>query len=231
LGLWRDLLRVLGLSSDARVHISAPAIDVVITGDPEQVRALLLVVKHELERSARWKDRLPDGKRPAKHGRSQSLSDPKRPQLTPSRQYVQPSELDEMDSPYALPDPLVMPVDEPTDETQAARSGDREASKRAAAKGYAGDMATLVPDPIAREKMHIDSDSSVESSEEGEREDTHVTANPAGPVEAPTSNPIERDSLTPPSRSMPFVTDGGPTLTPLADSDPSAKIVPKDPRS
>ena len=32
---WRDILRVLGLTTDARVHISAPDIEVVLTGEAE----------------------------------------------------------------------------------------------------------------------------------------------------------------------------------------------------
>ena len=89
------MLRVLGLSNDARVHISAPGIDVVITGDPQQVRSLLSVVRNELERGAR---------------RNQL----KAPQ---GSQVVQPTELDEMDSPYAIPEaePMVKPVDQSTD--------------------------------------------------------------------------------------------------------------------
>ncbi len=101
MSFWRDMLRVLGLSNDARVQISAPGIDVVITGEPLQVRALLGVVKNELERSAR---------RPQK--------------VLRTSQIVQPTELDEMDSPYALPeaDALVQPVaegDPPTEEAEA----------------------------------------------------------------------------------------------------------------
>jgi hypothetical protein len=302
MGLWRDLLRLLGLSSDARVHISAPGIDVVITGEPEQVRSLLLVVKHELERNARWRDRserdkradgsneraVVDGKRPAKRPKDKlpSMDQKRPPQLTPGRQYVQPSELDEMDSPYALPDPLVMPVEETTDETEATGGkSDREHAKKAP---YGGEIATLVPEPDTSGKVPIvgknvfvpthhtapgsqrmderpiveststpgaeiavdatpppsgslnramsvppllspsssDPGHAVfrvepsESSEEGEREVTHVTANPSGPHPAQSTPAIVRGA-------SPFVTDGGPTLTPLSDSDPSGKVVPK----
>lgn len=133
MGLWRDFLRVLGLSGDARVHVSAPGIDVVITGEPEQVRNLLGVVKYELERSARWRDRVPQpaGAPAIAEGarRGVSLRSAGR---TP--QYVQPTELDEMDSPYALPDPLVMPVEDTTGER--ARPEARERSRLEGARAH-----------------------------------------------------------------------------------------------
>lgn len=97
---WRDILRALGLTNDARVHISAPKIDIVITGDPDQVRHLLGVVKHELERNAVRRE-LGAG------GRRKSMG---------SNQVVRPTELDEMDSPYVLPEATVRPVDESTGE-------------------------------------------------------------------------------------------------------------------
>ncbi len=99
MGLWRDILRVLGLTNDARVQISAPGIDVVITGDPEQVRQLLGVVKHELERSA--------ARREVAEGRRKTVG---------TGQVVRPTELDEMDSPYVLPEAMVLPVEDTTGE-------------------------------------------------------------------------------------------------------------------
>jgi hypothetical protein len=70
----------------------------VITGEPEQVRQLLAVVKHELERNAARRDH---------GGRRKSIG---------SGKMVRPTDLDEMDSPYVLPEAMVMPVDEPTGE-------------------------------------------------------------------------------------------------------------------
>jgi len=70
----------------------------VITGEPEQVRQLLSVVKHELERSAARRDL---------GGRRKSIG---------AGKMVRPTDLDEMDSPYVLPEAMVMPVDEPTGE-------------------------------------------------------------------------------------------------------------------
>lgn len=143
MGLWKDFLRLLGLTSDARVHISAPGIDVVITGEPDQVRALLSVVKYELERSTRWRDR--DPKRGAIAGGSERTPrDGSKARSKGSGNYVQPTELDEMDSPYALPEPLVMPVDEITDE-RARQPASRKASE-APPRAYASEPATLVPD-------------------------------------------------------------------------------------
>jgi hypothetical protein len=144
-GLWRALLRLLGLSGDARVHVSAPGVDVVITGDPDQVRALLVVVKHELERNARLKDR--ESRRTTRRSRPLAMetrrSQHPQQQLTPSRasQFVQPTELDEMDSPYALPE-LVKPVEDTDESPPEETTPSRELIT--AAEGT--EPATLVPE-------------------------------------------------------------------------------------
>ena len=88
MGLWQAILRLFGLTSDTRVQISAPGIDVVITGSPSQVRSLLAVVKNELEKGPR--------------GHIRKRFD--------SSEVVRPTELDEMDSPYALPGAILAPV-------------------------------------------------------------------------------------------------------------------------
>ena len=99
MSLWRSILRWFGLHREARVQITAPGIEVTLAGDPTQVRALMGVIRTELERKAR---------RDRRNKRNEG-------------QIVRPTELDEMDSPYALPEAVVMPV--PEDE----RSDDRGA--------------------------------------------------------------------------------------------------------
>lgn len=229
MGLWKDFLRVLGLTSDARVHISAPGIDVILTGEPDQVRALLSVVKYELERSTRWKDR---DHRDREKSRVAAGDKPRRPQL------VQPTELDEMDSPYAFAEALVMPVDEITDERDR-QPASRKASRSPGdlARAYEGEPATLVPDiletrddpnkgkridarpmlvrnespPQEVSATKIDSKPPVATDDEPEREVTAVNANPSGPNPSPDSQPAIIRS------NNPFVTDGGPTLTPVEE--------------
>lgn len=110
MSLWRDFLRLFGLSGEARVKVAAPGVEVVITGDPEQVRALLSVVKHELERGTRRRRQKRHRRSTDTSRRSTSGAPP------PSAQMVLPTELDETDSPYALPDALVRPVAEPAPE-------------------------------------------------------------------------------------------------------------------
>lgn len=256
MGLWKDFLRVLGLTSDARVHISAPGIDVVITGEPEQVRALLSVVKYELERSTRWRDRDP---KKEKAKLTPSTSHEGRPPRAPN--YVQPTELDEMDSPYALPEPLVMPVDEITDERDR-QPASRKASEQPprASNPYVLEPATLVPDvydtqsesndpkqkrvermdarprlvraesppqEVASTKIDSNPPPSLSESSQGdepEREITAVSPNPSGPQPAQAAgvSSAETDPKAPAIArgASPFVTDGGPTLTPsTSDSD------------
>ena len=149
---YKDILRFFGLTNDTRVHVSAPGVDVMITGEPERVRHLLGVVKSELEKPGRRG--LQDGRR-FKTGRAS--------------QVVQPTELDEMDSPYALPeaDAMVKPVleEHPTDEVR------RKSSRRRPSHGGATDVPdTVLPrsdlprdlDPptmigeVPEQKTHID---------------------------------------------------------------------------
>jgi hypothetical protein len=220
LGLWRDILRVLGFTSDARVQISAPGIDVVITGDPEQVRQLLSVVKHELERSAARREL---------EGRRKSIG---------SSQVVRPTELDEMDSPYVLPEAMVLPVEESTtgelvrtpvdDETfdeekpripaipaaraevRVTRAGD-DAETAEVTFEPRPEAATLLPDDATKVEVSV-------APRNGSRE----KKDPSGPVFVADSN-------------LPFATDGGPTLTPgegsgdLVGTDPEVKELDSDP--
>lgn len=109
---------MLGLTADARVRVRAPGIEVVLTGDPEIVRAVLSAVKSEISRNSSRK-RLESQARPTAE---------KIPARVPALAVVQgqpleqlsdsnivlPSDLDEMDSPYAIPDHHTLP---PVDET------------------------------------------------------------------------------------------------------------------
>lgn len=93
----RRLLAWFGLGSDSRVHISAPGIDVVISGAPERVRSVLSVVTAALEREESERAR-------------------RKRAMAPISKVVEPTELDDMDSPYAIPgvNPPVVKVRSPT---------------------------------------------------------------------------------------------------------------------
>ena len=97
MSVWRSILRWFGLHQEFRVQITAPGIEVTLAGDRRQVQALMGVIRNELERKARRE-------------RRQANLD--------SGQMVRPTELDEMDSPYALPEAVVVPVtdDEPSED-------------------------------------------------------------------------------------------------------------------
>jgi hypothetical protein len=87
---WKKFLAMLGLTDDARVHVRAKGIDVVITGDPKLVRRVLEAVRSELENRGR-KKRTP-------------ASSNKDIKWETDSHMVLPSELDEMDSPYIIPE-------------------------------------------------------------------------------------------------------------------------------
>lgn len=74
---------LFGGSPKAKAHVSAPGIDVVIRGDPRSVHRLLRVVRQSLED---WS------------------AEAARPMPARGSNVVQPRELDEQDSPYALPE-------------------------------------------------------------------------------------------------------------------------------
>ena len=117
---WRKLLGMLGLSKDARVQVRSQDIEVTIFGEPEKVRRMLEVVKNGLEsdhRARRLKSRSPSGRRV--HSTSG--------QPSTDSQVVRPSDLDEQDSPYAIPEhhpdaaeaatPTSQPVEPPLADT------------------------------------------------------------------------------------------------------------------
>ncbi len=101
MSLWRSILRWFGLYDEARVQITAPGIEVTLAGDPTQVRALMGVIRTELERRARRDRRLNQVR---------------------ESQVVRPTELDEMDSPYALPEAVVLPVPDEEQRSEDRRS-------------------------------------------------------------------------------------------------------------
>ncbi len=84
---WRKFLALLGLTDDARVHVRASGIDIVITGEPKLVRRVLEAVKEELEGRRK---RSKKGVLPVKFDTDSHM--------------VLPSELDDMDSPYIIPE-------------------------------------------------------------------------------------------------------------------------------
>lgn len=102
MSLWRAILRWFGLYREARVQITAPGIEVTLVGEPAQVRTLTGVIRTELERKAR-RDRRLNNK--------------------PQSEVVLPTELDEMDSPYALPEAVVLPVPHATHPSLVSPSG------------------------------------------------------------------------------------------------------------
>lgn len=141
---WRKLLALLGLSTDARVHVRARGIDVVITGEPELVRHLLGTVTTEIEA---WRRREKEGRRGIP-GRT------KRKPKTVS-EVVRPSDLDDMDSPYAIPEHRTVPP----------------------AAGAAGSEPLDSVTPIEHETS-VDDDG-------GEREVTAIDVNPSSSVPIP----------------------------------------------
>ena len=111
---WRKLVAILGLSRDARVNVRARGIDVTIIGDADEVRSMLAVVKDELENRHRRRLRARSG--------SVGVTTTGLHTLNTDSQVVRPTELDEMDSPYAIPEHRTVPPgeeDTPTGEMDA----------------------------------------------------------------------------------------------------------------
>ncbi len=100
--MWHAIKRWFGFHRQARIQITAPGVEVTLVGEPSEVRALLGVIRTELERRARRDHRLRKG----------------------HDDVVQPTELDEADSPYALPEAVVVPV---ADESAHTRRDPRRA--------------------------------------------------------------------------------------------------------
>lgn len=184
MGLFKALLRALGLSNDARVKISAPGIEVELTGDPERVSALLDVVKHELEGGPRRVA----GRRPPTRRRHHA------PAPAMDSKVVRPTELDEMDSPYALPEAVVMPVAE----DEVATDEQRVRHRRMKAP-LAGEATTLEPDTqVPRAFRDGPSEETLGYDDEPpDDEATAVSPNPSGPVKAASRLPAEPATLVP----------------------------------
>jgi len=189
-GLWKSILRALGLSSDATVRISTPDIEVTLSGDPEKVRLLLGVVRYELEKNPRFLVR--------------ATPMPKRGRRAAISQVVQPTELDEMDSPYALPEAVVLPVPDEavTDQRRLVRLTAVPAPSAVRDDEVTADPDAMLP-PIFGDVPSEDT-----MGDGPDSETTAVAPNPSGAIPAV-------------SRSRPFVTDGGPTLMPT-DSQTTA---------
>ena len=153
MGPWRSILRWFGLQREARVQITAPGIEVTLAGDPAQVRSLMGVIRAELERKAR-RDR-----------RMTKAAD---------SQIVRPTELDEMDSPYAFPEAVVMPV--PDDEPSEAR--------RARRAEMTSEEPPTLPPPLSASDVHLTTDPSLQvagapfGADDVEAAQTALTAHP-----------------------------------------------------
>lgn len=179
MSFWRNILRVLGFSNDVRVQIRAPQIDVVITGDPERVRGLLSVVQSELERQSRVLE-------PRAQVRAAAPSRPRRGKN--ESQVVRPTELDEMDSPYALPG------------MRAPGREDRPRPPRPVLAPFpsAGEASTLLPEdtpalgaipPTTLDDGHTDPGERARHPSDAEGPEVEVTAvevNPSGAIRAPS---------------------------------------------
>jgi hypothetical protein len=103
-----------------------------------------------------------------------------------------------------------MPVDEITDERQR-QPASRTASEGppSASQAFVTETATLVPD--AEDSKDDPTNPRTPASKRVDSSDREVTAispNPSGPVAAQSGTPAILKS------SNPFITDGGPTLTP-----------------
>lgn len=198
--MWKAILRALGLSNEARVRISAPGIDVVVTGDPEKVRAMLSTVRQALEKDPRMLTR---GRGRPKHRRRTM-----HPMPASDSQVVRPTELDEMDSPYALPEAVVMPV--PDEDVTDERAAPRAPTSRRRAPREADTLDTDQPAPFGE----VPSEETVSGlatetavpvdlvEDESEAAATALAPNPSGGMRA-----VSRPAGT-------LSTDGGPTLMP-----------------
>ncbi len=171
MGVWRSLLRIFGLNDDAQVRINAPGIDIVITGDPRRVRSLLGVVRQELEQNPKL----------LSHGGRDRRRYSRNPQRARPSQMVQPTELDEMDSPYALPEALVLPVAD--EDVTAERSNPRQRNISTPTRPRPDQAATLEPDVMSPVGF-------AESQEQTIANESHHDA-PEGAATAVVPNPIQ----------------------------------------
>jgi hypothetical protein len=118
----------LGLSEDARVRVRAPGIEVIITGDPDTVRSVLSAVKAEIGRSSNRRRGesviAPPGPAPQAAAPApavvQGRQGGRRRKKGSVSQVVRPTDLDEMDSPYAIPEHVPAPTQ---DETETPADG------------------------------------------------------------------------------------------------------------
>lgn len=179
----KDIARYFGFTDDTRVTISAPGVDVVITGRPDKVSYLLEVVKTEMERSSKKK---------------KSKSD-----------VVRPTELDEMDSPYVLPEGRVVPApDAPAPPAAAAPPSDPKQKARARPTPPGGpvkrEVVRSVGPPIVAPRIEEPATLLPEIEEATpEGEATAVQPNPSGPARLPSM--VSRNGPTSSPRSPSIV--------------------------
>ena len=184
----KDIARYFGFTDDTRVTISAPGVDVVITGRPDKVSYLLEVVKTEMERSSKKR----------KSGKSD---------------VVRPTELDEMDSPYVLPEGRVVPAADngaAPPATAGAPPSDPKQKARARPTPPGGpvkrEVVRSVGPPIVAPRIEEPATLLPELEEATpEGEATAVQPNPSGPARVPS-----------------LVSRNGPTSSPRSPS-----IIPK----
>ncbi len=184
----KDIARYFGFTDDTRVTISAPGVDVVITGRPDKVSYLLEVVKTEMERSSKKR----------KSGKSD---------------VVRPTELDEMDSPYVLPEGRVVAAPEAGGAPAAAVPPPSDPKQKARAR------PTPPGGPVKREVVRsmgppilaprIEEPATLlpeieEATPEGEA--TAVQPNPSGPARLPSMV----------SRNGPISSPRSPSIVPRA---------------
>lgn len=103
LGLLGALLRRLGLSRETRVHVSIDGLDVVLRGDADRVRYMLGVITAALHDAASPSDEGPRGVEDTRIGAGTNRPSVRAARLS-SDQVLVPSDLDESDAPYALPE-------------------------------------------------------------------------------------------------------------------------------
>ena len=208
MSLWRSILRWLGIYREARVQITAPGIEVTLAGEPSQVRALMGVIRTELERKAR-RDR--------------------RMNTVDSSQVVRPSELDEMDSPYALPEAVVVPVPE---EERAEERRARLIAMPAPKTGWPG-----APPPVSAQAVPYPPVAEPEDSF-GAEDESVQTALTAHPGDAPTPpiaegvravTPAEIDTLEVDRRKSSGPDSAKPTSRPMTLPDKRGPTRPLPP--
>lgn len=183
------------------MHITAPGLDIVMSGEPREVRRILSVVTDALENRT-------EGRSPL------SGNVPGEPSRKPRAHYSQvvlPSDLDETDSPYAVPahEPHVRPVREDPRIEETFEIPGRNAAR-------------------LRRQLHREARTGPKPTEDRRAK----VSNPAvhDPAERRLDEPTSRAAIIPraPSLALPGFDD--PTMMPPseADSDSTHERTPVD---